>query len=68
MTHPKPSQTQTTTTKHINVTNLTQKQRQQVFESFMSQDDFIGFVKNQHDRQTEYVFHYFCHENKDTTH
>ena len=53
-----PSQTKPTTTKHINVTDLTPNQRRKLFIDCMNQNGFTSFTKNDENKQTYYTFHY----------
>jgi hypothetical protein len=45
-------------TKQYNVTNMTPKQRRNLFIKCMNQHGFVGFVKNQTNKQTHYTFQY----------
>lgn len=55
---PSPSETR------INVTDMTKKQRRQLFRNYMNREGFIGFVKDQQGNQTQYVFYYLCSESE----
>jgi hypothetical protein len=45
-------------TKHFNVTNMTPKQRHELFIKHMNQTGFTAFIKNQTNQQTHYTFQY----------
>jgi hypothetical protein len=44
--------------KIYSVTNLTPKQRRELFTQCINQDGFKAFIKNQNNKQTHYTFQY----------
>jgi hypothetical protein len=57
-TAPATNPTDKQTVKCVNVTKLTRRQRQKLFVDCMSQGSFSGFVKDEQNNQTFYVFCY----------
>lgn len=46
------------TTERINVTDLTLRQRRELFIDYVNQNGFKGFIKNDVNKQTYFVFCY----------
>ena len=51
-------QSDSPTTKQINVTDLTSSQQRELFKSCLNQAGFIGFTKTKIGKQTYYTFTY----------
>lgn len=54
----KKTQSHRSTNKQINVTNLTESEKQKIYVDYMNQSGFVGFSKIEIDDQMYYIFMY----------